>query len=265
MKIVYKVQFLTFESTLTLLNEHKVADKDFQEDVKQKVNYFHEKSKVLNTERSAKNWIKKFNDFRKDYGYLIPLSELSDIKQLEKELANSIKQAVDAIDRYLQRELGEVTGSLALNTEQVQQILQYPRMNCEEPENLLYRVFFLISILFAMHGGEHYNIKIDQFKFDNCGLKFSRYTSKNNQQSSFYLQPNSNWLATSIWYKSNYIGKNKLSHKTAAQYLQDNNVPEQAIMELTGHKSVEGVRAYKKINEEQKSFTINTLINITDN
>ncbi|RHZ76606.1 hypothetical protein Glove_195g24 [Diversispora epigaea] len=36
-------------------------------------------------------------------------------------------------------------------------------------------------------------------------------------------------------------------------------------MELTGHKSVEGVRAYKKINEEQKSFTINTLINITDN
>ncbi|RHZ87868.1 hypothetical protein Glove_29g82 [Diversispora epigaea] len=366
-----KSNSLTFESALILLNEHKVADKDFQEDVKQKVDYFREKSKVLNTERSTKNWIKKFNDFRKAYGYLIPLSELSDIKQLEKELveyisimkkndgkeykANSIKQAVDAIDRYLrihspishinlhdkymfpdlinvlhgrmqdlqERGLGEVTGSLALNTEQVQQILQHPRMNCEEPENLLYRVFFLISILFAMRGGEHYNIKIDQFKFDNCGLKFSRYTSKNNQrglhngsahiitipadsgsysdiklylskrpiceESSFYLQPNSNWLATSIWYKSNHIGKNKLSkfmqdigrqtqidisfdvlsnhsgRKTAAQYLQDNNVPEQAIMELTGHKSVEGVRAYKKINEEQKSFTINTLINITDN
>ncbi|RHZ68681.1 hypothetical protein Glove_294g31 [Diversispora epigaea] len=332
-----KSNSLTFESALTLLNEHKVTDKDFQEDVKQKVNYFREKSKVLNTERSTKNWIKKFNDFRKNYGYLIPLSELSDIKQLEKELveyisimkkndgkeykANSIKQAVDAIDRYFriyspishinlhdkymfpdlinvlhgrmrdlqERGLREVIGSLALNTEQVQQILQHPRMNCEEPENLLYRVFFLISILFAMRGGEHYNIKIDQFKFDNCGLKFSRYTSKNNQrgphngsahiitipansrsysdiklylskrpiceESSFYLQPNSNWLATSIWYKSNHIGKNKLN----------NNVPEQAIMELTGHKSVEGVRAYKKINEEQKSFTINTLINITDN
>ncbi|RHZ69525.1 hypothetical protein Glove_283g118 [Diversispora epigaea] len=34
-------------------------------------------------------------------------------------------------------------------------------------------------------------------------------------------------------------------------------------MQLTGHKSV-GVRAYKKINEEQKSYIINTLINITD-
>ncbi|RHZ81330.1 hypothetical protein Glove_121g39 [Diversispora epigaea] len=116
---IYKKKFnsLTFESALTLLNEHKVIDKDFQENVKQKVDYFREKSKVLNTERSTKNWIKKFNDFQKDYGYLIPLSKLSDIKQLEKELvkyisimkkndgkeykANSIKQAVDVIDRYL--------------------------------------------------------------------------------------------------------------------------------------------------------------------
>ncbi|RHZ69528.1 hypothetical protein Glove_283g117 [Diversispora epigaea] len=74
---------LDFESALTLLNEHakievevKVANKDFQEDIKQKVNYFREKSKVFITGQSTKNWIKKFNNFRKDYGYLVPLSEL---------------------------------------------------------------------------------------------------------------------------------------------------------------------------------------------
>ncbi|CAG8498641.1 7048_t:CDS:1 [Diversispora eburnea] len=196
-------------------------------------------------------------------------------------------------------------------------------MNCKEPENLLYRVFFLISILLAMRVGERYHLKIEQFKFDDYGLKLFRYTSKNNQrglhngnaniinipadselysdvklyfskrpiceENNFYLQLNLNWTETGFWYKSNHVGKNKLSnfmqdigqrtqidisfdalsnhsgHKTAAQCLQDNNISEQAIMQLTEHKSVEGVRAYKKINEEQKSYTMNTLINITDN
>ena len=58
---------------------------------------------------------------------------------------------------------------------------------------------------------------------------------------------------------SNHSGR-----KTATQVLQDEEVPEQAIMQLTGHKSVQGVRAYKKINEEQQLNTLNTLINITD-
>ncbi|CAB4437873.1 unnamed protein product [Rhizophagus irregularis] len=53
--------------------------------------------------------------------------------------------------------------------------------------------------------------------------------------------------------------------KTATQILQDQEVPEQAIMQLTGHKSVQGVRAYKKVNENQQLNTLNTLINITDN
>jgi len=59
---------------------------------------------------------------------------------------------------------------------------------------------------------------------------------------------------------SNHFGR-----KTATQILQDQEVPEQAIMQLTGHKSVQGVRAYKKINESQQLNTLNTLIDIMDN
>ena len=36
-------------------------------------------------------------------------------------------------------------------------------------------------------------------------------------------------------------------------------------MQLTGHKSVQGVRAYKKINESQQLNTLNILIDIMDN
>ena len=53
--------------------------------------------------------------------------------------------------------------------------------------------------------------------------------------------------------------------KTATQILQDQEIPEQAIMQHTGHKSVQGVRAYKKVNENQQQNTLNTLINVTDN
>nr|CAG8523581.1 527_t:CDS:2 [Entrophospora candida] len=44
---------------------------------------------------------------------------------------------------------------------------------------------------------------------------------------------------------------------------ESQEIPEQAIMQLTGHKSVQGVRAYKKVNEKQQLNTLNTLINIT--
>ncbi|CAJ0828469.1 9756_t:CDS:2 [Entrophospora sp. SA101] len=48
--------------------------------------------------------------------------------------------------------------------------------------------------------------------------------------------------------------------KTVAQILQDANVPEDAIMGLTGHKSIQGVRAYKEVNEKQHLAAMDTLI-----
>ncbi|CAG8562271.1 2195_t:CDS:2 [Racocetra persica] len=125
-----------------------------------------------------------------------------------------------------------------------------------------------------MRGGEHYQLKVDQFKIDkHSGLQFFHYTSKNNQcelqkaDPEFYLQPSFDWIESGNWYKKNHVGKNKLMNfmreigritqidipielltnhfgrKTAAQCLQDNDVPEQAIIQLTGHKSVQEIHA----------------------
>jgi len=53
---------------------------------------------------------------------------------------------------------------------------------------------------------------------------------------------------------------NHSGRKTVAQILQDADVPEDAIMGVTGHKSVQGIRAYKEVNEKQHLAAMNTLI-----
>ena len=54
---------------------------------------------------------------------------------------------------------------------------------------------------------------------------------------------------------------NHSGRKTVAQILQDANVPEDAIMGVTGHKSIQGIHAYKVVNEKQHLDTMDTLIN----
>ncbi|GBB85435.1 hypothetical protein RclHR1_11980003 [Rhizophagus clarus] len=193
--------------------------------------------------------------------------------------ATSIKQAVDAINRYLlchspilrvnlhdkymfpdlhnvlhgkMRELqehgfGEISGSVTINSWQIQQILYHPRISTSSPKSLLYCIFFHLSIILAMRGGELHQLKINQFKIDeHDGLQFFRYVSKNNQcgikggkahtisipaddngpctnikyylskhpdlaDDNFYLQPNPSWLENGIWYKTIHVGKNRLS------------------------------------------------------
>jgi len=138
---------------------------------------------------------------------------------------------------------GETSGSVAINSQQILQILQHPRMSTNSPESLLYRIFFRLSIILAMRGEEHYRLKIDQFKSDkHDGLQFFRYISKNNQRgiqggrahiisipaddngpctdikyylskrpdladNNFYLQPNPSWLKDGIWYRITHVGK----------------------------------------------------------
>ena len=200
-------------------------------DAQAKASYYREKAKVKNTEKSTKSWITKFEEFRVRANYSVPLNELNDVSLLQQQLveyistmkrndgseykAVSIKQAVDALNRYLlchspilqinlhdrymfpdlhnvlhgkmrdlqERGFGETSGSVAISPQQIHQILQHPRMSTSSPESLLYRVFFRLSIILAMRGGEHYQLKIDQFKSDgHDGLQFFRYISKNNQR-----------------------------------------------------------------------------------
>ncbi|CAG8790175.1 27471_t:CDS:2, partial [Racocetra persica] len=49
--------------------------------------------------------------------------------------------------------------------------------------------------------------------------------------------------------------------KIFTQILQDANVSEDTIMNITEHKSLQGVYTYKSVNESQKINTIKTLIN----
>jgi hypothetical protein len=368
----------SFQMATNLLKEDRSESSDtkcvtnnIQDAAQIKASYYREKAKVKNTEKSTKSWIVKFEEFCACAGYSVSLTDLDDISQLQKQIvefistmkkkdgseykATSVKQSVDALNRYLlhhspvlqvnlhdkymfpdlhnvlhgklrdlqEHGFGETSGSIAINPQQIQQILQHPKMAISNPEGLLYHVFFCLSIILAMRGGEHYQLKVNQFKSDgHNGLQFFRYISKNNQRGiqggqahvisipandngpcsdiqlylskrppsadeNFYLQPNPSWLETGIWYRTAHVGKNKLGkfmqkigretqtdipiellsnhsgRKTATQVLQDQEIPEQAIMQLTGHKSVQGVRAYKKVNEKQQLNTLNTLINIT--
>ncbi|CAG8787997.1 24643_t:CDS:2 [Gigaspora margarita] len=115
----------------------------------------------------------------------------------------------------------------------------------------------------------------------------TKYISKHplDASSNFYLQLNPNWRDASIWYLKTHCGLNKVGNfmkdigqkvkvkllegilanhsgrKSAAQILQDSNVLEDAIMNIAGHQSLQGVRAYKNVNKSQKINTIKTLIN----
>ncbi|CAG8486793.1 13812_t:CDS:2, partial [Racocetra persica] len=250
-----------------------------------------------------------FEKFCASSGYLNSLTELNDLKQIEKEI-------IEYISDMKKKDGGKYKANSIKQA--------HPKIDRSNSVNLLYRIFICLSILLAMHDGEHYQLKVNQFKIDRQGgLQFFHYTSKNNQRglqkgqaqvililvnavgpyddikfylskqpsladSEFYLQLNSDWMESGIWYKKNHVGKNKLMNfmrkigcitqidipielltnysgqKTAAQCLQDRDIPEQAIMQLTGHKSVQGIHAYKQVNEDQQLNTINTLINITN-
>ena len=140
-------------------------------EIQEKLDFYRQKAMVPNTERSTRNWVGKFEEFRKNCNYTTPLEEITDSKLIEQQVceyiaqmtkktsgkykANSVKQAVDAINRHLvkvspirginlhdkyefsdlfailhgkmkdlqEKGLGEKEGSMALTVQQVQEIL----------------------------------------------------------------------------------------------------------------------------------------------
>ncbi|CAB5364372.1 unnamed protein product [Rhizophagus irregularis] len=207
-----------------------------RDDAQAKASYYREKAKVRNTEKSTKNWITKFEEFRVCANYSVPLSELDDVSLLQQQLVeyiSTMKRNDDGHDGL--------------------QFFRYTSKNNQR----------------GIQGGKAQIISIPADDSGPCtDIKY--YLSKRPDLSddNFYLQPNPSWLENGIWYKTSHIGKNRLNkfmqnigrellsnhsgRKTATQVLQDEEIPEQAIMQLTGHKSVQGVRAYKTINEEQQ-------------
>ena len=109
---------------------------------------------------------------------------------------------------------------------------------------------------------------------DRCFVRiFEKYRSLCPSDAiSFYLQPARNPTAT-CWYSNNPLGHNSLSttvtklckeagitgfktnhslRATATSRLYHSGIDEQLVMERTGHRSLEGVRSYKRTSDEQR-------------
>ena len=112
---------------------------------------------------------------------------------------------------------------------------------------------------------------------DTCFVRlFKRYQQllpPDRPKNVFYFKPLKN-PTTDTWFSARPIGHNTLEHTvarlcsaagiqgfrtnhslcaTAATRLYQAGVDEQLIMETTGHRSLEGVRSYKRTSEDQKT------------
>ncbi|CAG8757221.1 26067_t:CDS:2 [Gigaspora margarita] len=217
----------------------------------------------------------------KEYNYITPLESIEDTRLIEQQLceyvvqmtkkdgseykATTIKQAVDRINRYIskngaicgfnlhdkyqfpnlhnilngkmkdlqEKRLGKKEGSMALIAQQVKEILN----------------------------NEFLDPKMSQVKIIQEG---------NAHQIHLLANPPD----TSIWYSKNYCDINRVRNfmKEIGQKIKVKlpdgiltnytDIPEDAIMHFTGHKSVQGVHVYKNVNEHQQINTINYTIYI---
>ena len=110
----------SFQTAASLLKENSSESSissitiNIQDVAQVKASYYREKAKVKNTEKSTKNWITKFEEFRTCVGYSISLTDLNNASQLQKQIvefistikkkdgnkykATSVKQSVDALN-----------------------------------------------------------------------------------------------------------------------------------------------------------------------
>ena len=82
-------------------------------EIYKKLDFYRQKAMVPNTEKSTRNWIAKFEEFCKNYNYIVPLDKITDSELIEQQVceyiaqmskkknageykANTVKQAVDA-------------------------------------------------------------------------------------------------------------------------------------------------------------------------
>ncbi|GES72690.1 zinc finger MYM-type protein 2-like [Rhizophagus clarus] len=146
--------------------------------------------------------------------------------------------------------------------------------------SLIFRRYHSKNNQYGIEGGSAQDIHLPSIS--EAITDINKYLSKrpSGAPKNFYLQVNPLWRESGVWYKKHIvegnfmkdIGKsvkvdpppgiltNHSGRKTVAQILQDTDVPEDAIMGVTGHKSVQGIRAYKEVNEKQHLASMNTLI-----
>ncbi|CAG8806189.1 28485_t:CDS:2, partial [Racocetra persica] len=260
-------------------------------ELEQKLDFYRKKAVVYNMEKSTQNWMRKFEEFRTKYNYVTPLELIEDLYLIEQQIceyvvqitkkggseykATTIKQTINRINRYLSKNstihlhekgLGKKEESMALTVQQVREILDDKFLNPKTPQSLLYRVFFRIQ------GDDVQQIHLLSDSPCTFGpvSDLVNYISKHpsDAPSNFYLHPNLNWIRNfmkDIKQKIKVklpegILTNHSGRKTATQILQDANILENAIINVTGHKSIQRVCAYQHINKHQQINMMKTLV-----
>ncbi|CAG8707920.1 25189_t:CDS:2, partial [Gigaspora rosea] len=132
--------------------------------------------------------------------------------------------------------LGEKEESVALTVQQVREILNDEFLDPKMPQART------INKKLEMHNAFNYQL-ISLILWD--------------------LLPNQNWREIGIWYLKTHCGLNRVGNfmKDIGQKVKVKLPEEDAIIKITGHKSSQGVRAFKSVNGSQKINTMKTLIN----
>ncbi|RIA98535.1 hypothetical protein C1645_812595 [Glomus cerebriforme] len=183
-----------FQTAASLINKDSITN-NIQDVAQEKAFYYREKAKL------QKQIVEYISTMKKKDG--------SEYK------ASSVKQAVDTLNRHL------------LHHSSIPHINLHDKYMFSDLHDVLHgKLHYLQEYGF----GEHYNLKVDQFKSDgHNGLQFFRYISKHNQRGinggeaqiisipddnnadeNFYLQPNPYWI-TGSWYRTAHVRKNRLN------------------------------------------------------
>ncbi|GET51097.1 hypothetical protein GLOIN_2v1768727 [Rhizophagus irregularis DAOM 181602=DAOM 197198] len=103
--------------------------------------------------------------------------------------------------------LGEIHGADAFTQDEIRKIINHPTMQPDLPKGLIRHIFWHNTFELTLRGGEHYNLKIQQFKkrkdgaevisipADNAVIQdYELYFSKRPPicEDAFYLQPCNN-------------------------------------------------------------------------
>ncbi|CAB5200464.1 unnamed protein product [Rhizophagus irregularis] len=270
------------------------------------------------THNSTSTWTNALETFRKYIGLPGKIDDVNSKEELERQLVlffvsckqqngaeysvQSIKSARFAIARHINTysKIREIHGADAFTQDEIRKIINHPTMQPDLPKGLIRHIFWHNTFELALRGGEHYNLKIQQFKkrkdgaevisipADNAVIQdYELYFSKRPPicEDAFYLQPCNN--NEGYWFKSAQMrGKsvkglmkeiatiteidcdkrkftNHSGQKTFIQISKSEGISDNDVMSVSRHKNPHSLAYYerpKSILQQNTLSQINSLI-----
>ncbi|CAB5363763.1 unnamed protein product [Rhizophagus irregularis] len=148
------------------------------------------------THNSTSTWINALETFHKDIGLPGKIDDVNSKEELERQLvlffvsckqqngAEYSVQSIKSIKLLTDQGLGKIHGADAFTQDEIRKIINHTTMQPDLPKGLIRRIFWHNAFELALRGGEHYNLKIQQFKKrKDGGIDVTFYRSKCNQRS----------------------------------------------------------------------------------